>query len=55
MSDIAHEVHDLIMRLPCRVELPIDYGNFFDVTGPLPPTLKTAVACRAFIAARLPR
>ena len=55
MPDIAHEVHDLIMRLPCRVEVPLDYGTFFEATGPLPPHLEDSrqvprFYCRTFAA-----
>jgi hypothetical protein len=28
------------MRLPCRVEMPLEYGNFFDREGALPPHLE---------------
>lgn len=40
MSSVAHDVYDMIMRLPCRVEMPLDYGAFFELTGPLPPHLE---------------
>lgn len=55
MPDIAHDVHELIMRLPCRVEMPPDYGDFFDFVGPMPPQFEDnrrvpRFYCRTFAA-----
>jgi hypothetical protein len=47
VSEQRH-VEELIAAIPCRIELPEEWSDFFTRTGPLPPTFEDERRFRRF-------